>query len=38
MGLLVSTSMVSFDNMGLLFWGKCREDAMEMVICNHEWI
>jgi hypothetical protein len=38
MGLLVSTSVVSFANMGPLFWGKCKEDAKEMVISNHEWI
>jgi len=36
MGLLVSTSVVSFASMGLLFWGKCKEDTMEMVICNYE--
>lgn len=38
MGLLVSTSMVSFANLDPLFWGKFKEDAKEMVICNHEWI
>ncbi len=38
MVLVVSTSMVSFANMDLLFWGKCKEDAKEMVLCNYEWI